>query len=235
MLNSRNLLGKFSGFQIQSYPFPHFVEENFLEKSDLELLLVELKRIENTIPTKVFDSPFGKKREFRNFPQEYMFTNELLKFFSSAEFLNQLRISFQVPSDLELYPDLSYDGGGYVVSPPGTFLGYHADFNFSSLANMYRSINILFYLNENYTPDQGGELHLLDLESKTVEKRVLPKANTILGFKTDDVSFHGVSKNASNFFRRSFNLYFYTKSPISDNQSLDPHKTIWVDTSKHIH
>jgi 2OG-Fe(II) oxygenase superfamily len=234
-MDAGELLNKFSAIETFEYPFMHLVSENFLKGEDLKLLLSELEDLEKMIPTKIFDSPFGRKREFREFPTEYKFTNQLLGFFGGKEFINELKIKFDVPSELEMFPDPTYDGGGFVISPPGSFLTYHADFNFSSATNMYRSINILFYLNENYDTNQGGELHLLDTESKTVEKSVSPRANTILGFRTDDVSFHGVSKNGKNFFRKSFNLYYYTKFPISGNQSLDPHKTIWVNNVDHQH
>ena len=90
-------------------------------------------------------------------------------------------------------------------------------------------------MNKDYRENFGGHLHLLDSGSKTVEGKVLPKANTILAFKTDDVSFHGVSRNSAEFNRRSFNIYYYTDQPISSNQSDMPHKTLWLDTDLHDH
>jgi Rps23 Pro-64 3,4-dihydroxylase Tpa1-like proline 4-hydroxylase len=146
-----------------------------------------------------------------------------------------LQKKFKISEDVIITPDASYDGGGYVVSPPGSFLGYHADFNFSSKASKYRVINNLFYMNPNYTDNLGGQLHLLDSNSKTVEKFVAPSQNTILGFFTDDTSFHGVSLNKENFFRRSFNLYYCYDKPISSNQAVQPHRTIWMDIDAHTH
>ena len=95
--------------------------------------------------------------------------------------------------------------------------------------------NILIYLNQDNSSDFGGQLHLLDADSNTVEKIVSPKFGTMLGFYTDDKSFHGVSKNKNGFFRRSLNLYYYSETPISPNQSNEPHKTIWVESKTHNH
>jgi Rps23 Pro-64 3,4-dihydroxylase Tpa1-like proline 4-hydroxylase len=97
-------------------------------------------------------------------------------------------------------------------------------------------MNVLYYFNENYQENLGGVLHLLDSETKTVEKMVYPRRNTLLCFLTDDLSFHGVSINNENFFRRSFNIYFYTRTPLNSSQSFQPHKTLWIsEVEKHDH
>jgi Rps23 Pro-64 3,4-dihydroxylase Tpa1-like proline 4-hydroxylase len=191
--------------------------------------------LEQSAPTSIFKSNFGEKKEWKEFPTELVHLTGLLDYLSGSEFIESLRTKFDIPKEIKLYPDDSYDGGGYVISPPGSYLGYHADFNFSSHARKYRVLNVLIYMNEEYHRNQGGLLHLLDPDSKTVEAEVMPEANTMLAFFTDDISFHGVSRNNHNFFRRSFNLYYYADQPISTNQGSDPHKTIWLDTEVHSH
>jgi hypothetical protein len=232
---NQDVLQKIDTAKAENYPFSHILLNDFLTKNDFETIHSEVISLESLTPTKVFDTAHGSKREYRHFPDQLVATNKFLNTLASQEFCEVLKSKFDVPVDLDLKFDGTFDGGGYVVSPPKSFLGYHADFNFSSNTNMYRSINILFYLNEFYIPSQGGVLHLLDPVSKTVEKSVEPKANTLLAFRTDDVSFHGVSKNNDGFFRRSFNIYYYTTKPISNNQAEKPHKTLWVDAEKHNH
>jgi Rps23 Pro-64 3,4-dihydroxylase Tpa1-like proline 4-hydroxylase len=195
----------------------------------------ELTELEKTQPQHKFESEFGIKKEWKVFPSNLVSLNAWLEFLASEIFINSLKDKFGIPKLVKIVPDLTYDGGGYVVSPPGSYLGYHADFNFSSSAEKYRVINVLFYMNPNYVGGQGGHLHLLDCNSKTVEKSVLPEQNTILGFFTDDTSFHGVSLNKMDFYRRSFNLYYYSDAPISRHQSAKPHKTIWFDIDSHKH
>jgi hypothetical protein len=228
-------LQRISSAERDSYPFSHILIKDFLSQEKFRVLHSEVTSLEGSEPTKIFETSHGSKREYRNFPENLTETNTFLSTLASEEFCEILKKKFDVPLDLELKFDGTFDGGGYVISPPKSFLGYHADFNFSSNTNMYRSINILFYLNESYAPSQGGVLHLLDPITKTVEKSVEPRANTLLAFRTDDVSFHGVSKNNDGFYRRSFNIYYYTSRPISSNQAEIPHKTIWVDAEKHDH
>ncbi len=234
-MNHSTLLSKISGAILETYPFPFFMLKDLLAPQETHSIIAELRLLEKTDPTSIFNSEFGQKREWKSFPNELEKLNDLLMFLGSASFIDTLKVKFEIAPEVEVFPDFSYDGGGYVISPPGSFLGYHADFNFSSSANMYRVLNVLLYLNENYASSNGGELHLLDSESKTVEKRVSPEMGTLLGFFTDDTPFHGVSRNNEDFFRRSLNLYYYSASPISQNQKKEPHKTIWIDTHSHNH
>lgn len=232
---SANLYKNLADSQLELYPFPHFLVKDALPKVFLRELKSDLELLEETEPTKHFISQFGEKKEWRTFPGNLIALNDFLNFFGGSQFIELLKEKFGILSSIELTPDFSYDGGGYVISPPGAFLAYHADFNYSSNVMKYRVINVLIYMNDNYEINQGGELHILDPESKTVERRVQPDLGTILAFYTDDTSFHGVSKNREGFFRRSFNLYYYAAEPISSNQSKTPHKTIWLDFDSHKH
>ncbi len=234
-MDQNEIIEKFSEIELHSYPFKHFVSKNFLNSDTVERIQTELIELEKIEPQNKFESQFGIKKEWKAFPDNFINLNKWLEVLASENFINSLKKKFGLSEDILITPDLTYDGGGYVVSPPGSYLGYHADFNFSSKASKYRVINILFYMNPNYTINQGGLLHLLDSKSKTVEKSVLPEQNTILGFFTDDTSFHGVSLNNEDFYRRSFNLYYYSEVPVSQNQSTEPHRTIWLDIDSHDH
>ena len=220
---------------VGNYPFSHFVVTDFLDAELVGKIFEDIYALEKTDPTSIFKSNFGEKKEWKIFPTTLNHLTQLLDYLSSQEFIKAIQMKFGISKEIELYADKSYDGGGYVISPPGSYLGYHADFNFSSKAEKYRVLNVLLYMNEDYKNDQGGQLHLLDPESKTVESVINPEANTLLAFFTDDVSFHGVSRNRPGFHRRSFNLYYYADQPISPNQGFDPHKTIWLDTETHTH
>ncbi|CAN2169996.1 Oxoglutarate/iron-dependent dioxygenase [Candidatus Nanopelagicaceae bacterium] len=234
-MNFQNSLNKLKSSSLVAYPFDHLVIENFLESPTLNDLFQDLARVEKSTPDKLFDCPHGKKREWRSFTESSTPLHEWMSFLSSPDFIDALREIFSIPPEIEIFPDQTYDGGGYVISPPKAFLSYHADFNFSSNVDKYRSLNVLFYMNQDYDEGSGGHLHLLDSDSKTVEAKVLPKANTLLAFRTDDHSIHGVSRNGDNFNRRSFNIYYYTNKPISINQSETPHKTLWLEVDSHDH
>ena len=218
---------------IERYPFKHLIVPNFLPESFLSELQLDVTALQKLTPSNVFDSEFGVKKEWKNFPESLPHLFEFMNYLKSDSFCEVLKSSFDLPGSERLIPDETYDGGGFVISPPGAYLTYHADFNYSNNLGKYRVLNVLYYFNEDYEEEFGGKLHLLDSVSKTVEVEISPKINTILAFLTDDISFHGVSRNAAGFSRKSFNLYFYADSPLSADQSLDPHKTIWIQQHDH--
>lgn len=228
---------KITTSEISMEPFAHFVKKDFFSTDFWEHISEELTLIEQTKPDKKFESDFGVKAEWKTFPQQFKYVNAMLDQLFSAPFIEELKTAFGIDHDISIFPDRTFDGGGFVISPPGAYLAYHADFNFSSEVDAYRILNILVYANNGYTGDKGGQLHLLDPDSKTVEKIVEPFDNTLLAFLTDDIAFHGVSRNKSDFKRKSFNLYYYASRPVSQKQSTVPHKTIWLDfgNSDHTH
>lgn len=228
-------LEKINAVEVSDYPFKHLVLNDFLCEGSLHDLQSDVRRLEMQENYRSYESDFGIKKEWKNFPKELSNLNQFLESLQGEDFISSLTEKFSLPTHVKISPDSTYDGGGYVISPPGSFLGYHADFNFSSNTEKYRILNVLYYMNDDYERNFGGHLHLLDSESKTVEKVVEPKINTLLAFLTDDISFHGVSRNASKFHRRSFNLYYYAEEPLSANQSKDPHKTLWVSPEIHNH
>jgi hypothetical protein len=169
-------------FEISTSPFPHFTANDFFASDFWEQVVREIDCIENSEADNLFKSEFGVKSEWKNFPSEFPYINKMLDYLFSHDFIEKLKKSFGIAAEIELTPDRTFDGGGYVVSPPGSFLGYHADFNFSSKTDSYRILNVLVYANLNYVEHQGGHLHLLDPVSKTVEKVVKPTDNTFLAF-----------------------------------------------------
>lgn len=233
-MNTKRALAKLDKELLHIYPFKHFVIPNFLEDSDFESVYKDLIVLEAKKPHSEFKSNFGIKQEWKSPMSNESSLAILFDFFASDIFIEKLKLVFGLPNSLKLDCDRTYDGGGYVKSPPNSFLSYHADFNFSSNVNKYRSLNVLFYANKDYDRANGGILHCLDPESKTVEVEVLPLANTLFAFITDDEAFHGVSRNSANFTRRSFNIYYYSDEPISSRQSTLPHKTIWMNFNNNI-
>jgi len=209
---------------INTYPFEHVIVDNFLPISNAQEFYQGVMRIKTEQQTQIYDHPDnGTKYQFG---QET--GNPHLKFllgvFGSAGLSTVIAKHFDF--EQELHPDPTFDGGGVTFSPPGTFLRYHCDFNYSSNTEQYRVINAILYLNYNYESHLGGHLHLIDPQSDTVEVTVEPVFNRCVIFKTSENSPHGVSRNNQDFTRVSFNSYFYADQPLLSTQT-SPHKTLW--------
>jgi hypothetical protein len=110
-----------------------------------------------------------------------------------------------------LIPDPYYEGGGLHCSGPGGVLLPHTDFHHYGRLNLYRRINLLLYLNPEWTESFGGCLELWEKGAKGPAKLVVPDWGTCVIFRTDDDSVHGFSMPVrEGHWRRSLALYYYT-------------------------
>lgn len=124
-------------------------------------------------------------------------------------------------------PDLVCDftGGGYHQIMQGGMLAMHADFSMHTSLPLYRRINLLTYLTENYWSDCGGCLQLGDNENYlTIE----PRFGNVVAFATSAHSWHGHPVPwACPQPRKSFAAYYYSSEPPPDFAGA--HSTNWMD------
>jgi Rps23 Pro-64 3,4-dihydroxylase Tpa1-like proline 4-hydroxylase len=136
-----------------------------------------------------------------------------------------LRVLEQITGITQLLPDPYLLGGGLHLSGPGGILSPHTDFHYYRDLNLHRRINILVYLNDGWSPQDGGCLSLCDRKGRVV-KTVVPDWGRVVIFRTDDQSVHGFPVPvAEGKWRRSVALYYYTAAP-TDNFSGDE-TTYW--------
>jgi len=109
----------------------------------------------------------------------------------------------------KLIPDPYLKGGGLHLSGPGGILAPHTDFHLYEPLALYRRINVLVYLNEDWEESYGGCLELG--EPGKPGKTVVPRWGTTMIFTTDNRSVHGFPKPiADGRWRKSIALYYYT-------------------------
>jgi len=120
-----------------------------------------------------------------------------------------LRALEQLTGIKKLIPDPHLKGGGLHLSGPGGVLAPHTDFHLYEPLAVYRRINVLVYLNEDWEESFGGCLELGPVGS--TPKVVVPRWGTVMVFTTDNHSVHGFPKPiAEGRWRRSIALYYYT-------------------------
>ena len=147
-------------------------------------------------------------------------------FIKSLEYVTGIN---NLKSDIELY------GGGLVYTPSGGFLKVHADFNYYDKIKMYRRINIIIYLNEEWEESWNGNLEFWSEDMQKI-KSYPPTVNTAILFHVHDKAFHGYPDKINcpaTMGRKSINLYYYTIENDSF-QDKNPHKTIWKETNNTI-
>lgn len=133
-----------------------------------------------------------------------------------------------------LIPDPYYRGGGMHQILPGGFLKIHTDFNRHEIMRVNRRLNVLIYLNEDWSEKYGGSLELWDADMRQCRQSVLPVINRMVVFNTNEQALHGHPDPLNcpdGRARKSLALYYYT-SPSSDGEAAPPHSTLWYRREK---
>ncbi|WP_051862490.1 2OG-Fe(II) oxygenase [Ferrovum myxofaciens] len=128
---------------------------------------------------------------------------------NSGPFLNWLSKVTGIP---QILPDPHLFGGGLHSTGPGGTLTPHTDFHVVKGLPLFRRLNLLFYLNSDWTEENGGMLELWHKNQDRIEKIVLPTLGTCVLFQTDNDSMHGFTTPVSSKNRQSVAIYYYTAS-----------------------
>jgi Rps23 Pro-64 3,4-dihydroxylase Tpa1-like proline 4-hydroxylase len=102
-------------------------------------------------------------------------------------------------------------GGGLHLSGPGGVLMPHTDFHTLREFWLFRRLNVILYLNEDWQEDWGGSLKLYRKGKKEADRAIVPIFGRMVIFCTDARSVHGFpGPIADGHWRRSIALYYYT-------------------------
>ncbi len=144
-----------------------------------------------------------------------------------------LRLLQQVTGIGGLLPDPYNFGGGLQATGSGGRLAVHADFNRHPVTRMDRRLNLLVYLNEGWTAENGGALELWDAAMQQCVVPALPEFNRTVLFSTTSTSFHGQPEpvvGPPDLWRRSLALYCYScgrPEESGTNGGAAEHSTLW--------
>ena len=205
-------------------PFKYVVADNFLPKRHVKFLSDNFPSRSHPVwldwkkrsPHQYGKQGPGCSRNFHLLDPHFRLA---LQEFNAATFLSFLE---ELTGIKKLLPDPYFTGGGIHQILKGGILDVHTDFNKYERLGLYRALNVLIYLNGEWSPSFGGELELWDKSPKLGGKPVKsipPVYNRMVVFRTDKKSFHGHPNEwvaPEKITRRSIALYYYTSEPIDD-------------------
>lgn len=157
------------------------------------------------------------------------YIQNILQAFNSYPFLNFLE---KLTGISKILPDPYFYGGGLHQILSGGKLAVHTDFNDHHRLNLYRCINVLFYLNKGWKQEYNGNLELWTEDLQKCEQSIMPIFNRLVIFNTNKKSFHGHPlplKTPSHITRKSMAFYYYTALP-STNEKYDDN-TDWQEVN----
>ena len=224
-------LDKISKNHVNEYlaakPFPSIVFDNFFNDEILNRILKDFPSNIDEIGNK-FNNKAEKKLSL-NSPEKFSLeTNNFINYLNSAPFVKFLNNLTGIEETLITDPYLM--GGGLHELKNNGYLNVHADFNQHPQMKLDRRLNILIYLNHNWTDNNGGHLELWDKDMKKCGKRILPIFNRMVIFSTTDFSYHGNPSKVkvdNNYSRKSIALYYYSNGRPSSEKKLGLHSTIF--------
>jgi len=208
----------------QAKPFPHVVIDDFLERRLALETARALRRIKE---------PFWQNEDHDDQVFKFWCDNpeavpqpgrDLLYWFNSG---TMLAIAEKLTNIRGLLPDLDYHGGGVHRTKPGGRLSVHCDYNVHPVTQLHRRVNALYFLNETWRPEWGGQLELWSADMKQCVQKIEPVLNRLVLFTITDTAFHGVPAPVdAPVDRYSLALYYFTADRPESEKS-DPHMALW--------
>jgi Rps23 Pro-64 3,4-dihydroxylase Tpa1-like proline 4-hydroxylase len=123
-----------------------------------------------------------------------------------------LKILTQITGIPKLHADPKLYASGLAQGVNGSYLNVHIDNSSHPKEPWYRRLNLLVYLNHNWTEEKGGHLELWSQDiSESVA--ILPIFNRMVIFATDKQSWHGhrYVNTPDGDTRKSINIYYFTE------------------------
>lgn len=202
-------------------PFNHIVFDEFLHPQDAMVLDADFPLANDKWYT--YQNTFEKKRACDKTGLMPQSLRDIFYQLNSSSFVHWLEILSGIKG---LIPDPHFRGGGLHSIDPGGHLDIHEDFSIHPDLKLYRRLNVLIYLNHD-TKNKGGELELWDRDMTKCVKKIEPKFNRCVIFRTDQKSNHGHPNPwLGSECRRSIATYYYT-STHEQSDLIKPHSTLF--------
>jgi len=212
-------------------PFRHVVIDDFFAPAYCAQLLAQFPAFERG-NARSEDGSLGNKstvEKIRGLGPAFSALDDLVK---SSEFLALIGRVTGIP---DLLYDPWYFGGGTHENRNGQDLDAHVDFNRHPVEKWHRRLNLIVYLNHEWSDAWGGSLELHS-DPRAPDDRITtitPLYNRAVIFETTEWSWHAFPRIAlpadkQDLTRKSIALYFYTTERPADELA-DTHSTIYVD------
>jgi hypothetical protein len=215
-------------------PFRHLVMDEFFSPEFAEALLSDFPPFDQHKAMNE-DGKVGGKCVHEQLGELAAPYQRLDRLIQTREFLDWLG---QLTGIDDLRYDPHYFGGGTHENCHGQDLDPHVDFNKHPETGLHRRLNLIVYLNREWSSDWGGAIEFHEDPRRPPDQNrittVLPAFNRAVLFETTHWSWHGFERinlpdgDQSALSRKSVALYFYSEDRPKEEQT-KPHSTIYVE------
>jgi hypothetical protein len=170
---------------LSAHPWPHLIVQDALPDELVRLAYEQVDRGEIEFPISRSDRRERKMEQ----PDLVGAAADLLAILDSDEIVGALRELTGIP-DLE--PDPMHMYAGLQLTPPGGSKKVHVDFYRHPITKLYHRVNVLLYLNPNWSEANGGSLEMWPVDMKARGRQVLPVFNQLVLFESNARTPHGL-------------------------------------------
>lgn len=198
---------------LSGVPFEHIIIDNFLNE-DLANEISELYP-QNLNSYHHYNNPIEVKYAYddiKNLDEKLQSIFYLL----STTFMENV---FSQITDIKLKTDPYLHGAGLHLHPRNGRLGIHLDYEIHPYSFKQRRLNIILYLSKEWKEKWNGHSELWNNDCSKCIKKSPVKFNSALVFKTNEISWHGVSNKIlcpEGIFRKTL-AYYYVSDMIHES------------------
>jgi Rps23 Pro-64 3,4-dihydroxylase Tpa1-like proline 4-hydroxylase len=130
-----------------------------------------------------------------------------------------VKIVSEIVDVAPVLPDKNLYAGGLSLMAKNNFLSPHLDNSHDKDRQLWRVLNLLFYVTPNWKLENGGNLELWPngLTQKPIE--IESSFNRLVVMTTHKKSWHSVNKVEKDAVRCCVSNYYFSKSPLLQNEN----------------
>lgn len=116
-----------------------------------------------------------------------------------------------------IFPDRNLYAGGISMMGKGQYLNPHLDNSHDKDRELWRVLNLLYYVTPGWEEPFGGNLELWPDGMDKPQQTIFSKFNRLAVMATHGASLHSVSPVVHNGFRCCVSNYYFSDEPIRDS------------------
>ncbi|MFJ2712447.1 2OG-Fe(II) oxygenase [Pseudomonas sp. NPDC087346] len=117
----------------------------------------------------------------------------------------------------DIVPDPSLYAGGLSMMFKDDFLNPHIDNSHDGSRDLYRRLNLLYYVSPDWVLENGGNFELWDNHVKT-QKTIVSRFNRLVVMETNKLSWHSVSGVRVETARCCVSNYYFSATSPDDHE-----------------
>ncbi len=129
-----------------------------------------------------------------------------------------VRIVTEITNIDDMHPDEHLYAGGISLMAKDNFLNPHLDNSHDKDRNMYRVLNLLFYVTPDWNQESGGNLELWDDGPTGQPREFVSKFNRLVLMATHKGSWHSVNQVQVDRSRCCVSNYYFSPRPIEGRE-----------------